>query len=106
MSTCLLWYRYQYITKSKVQEATQSGKTYLNEILTGHSRKCPDIFKMSSGCFLLLANELKHRGLLRDSYSDGGGGIGDIFIHRWPQPEKPCNAKLISTFRGDNQQIL
>ena len=66
-STCLLWYRYQYITKSKVQEATQSGKTYLNEILIGHPCKCPDIFRMSSGCFLLLANELKCRGLLRDS---------------------------------------
>ena len=65
--TCLLWFRYQYLTKSKVHEVAQSGKTYLNEILIGHPRKCPDIFKMSSGCFLLLANELKCRGLLRDS---------------------------------------
>ena len=65
--TCLLWYRYQYLTKSKVHEVAQSGKTYLNEILIGHPHKCPDIFKMSSGCFLLLANELKCRGLLRDS---------------------------------------
>ncbi|XXG82524.1 hypothetical protein AAC387_Pa10g0452 [Persea americana] len=67
MSTCLLWYRYQYLTKDKVHESAQSGRTYLNEILTGHPRKCLDIFRMSSGCFLLLVNELKHRGHLRDS---------------------------------------
>ena len=68
-STCLLWYRYQYLTKDKVHESAQSGRTYLNEILTGHPRKCLDIFRMSSGCFLLLVNELKHRGHLRDSHA-------------------------------------
>ena len=66
-STCLLSYRYQYLTKDKVHEVAQTGRTYLNEILTGHTRKCHDVFKMSSGCFLLLVNELKDEGLLRDS---------------------------------------
>ena len=65
-STCLSWYRYQYLTKDKVHEAAQTGRTYLNEILTGHTCKCHDVFRMSSGCFLLLVNELKDKGILRD----------------------------------------
>eukprot|EP00268_Persea_americana_P009979 TRINITY_DN1400_c2_g1_i3.p1 TRINITY_DN1400_c2_g1~~TRINITY_DN1400_c2_g1_i3.p1 ORF type:complete len:222 (+),score=4.37 TRINITY_DN1400_c2_g1_i3:852-1517(+) len=64
---CILWYHYQYLIKNKVHESAQSGMTYLNEILIGHPRKCLDIFRMSSGCFLLLVNELKRRDLLRDS---------------------------------------
>ncbi|RWR76298.1 putative nuclease HARBI1 [Cinnamomum micranthum f. kanehirae] len=68
-STCLLWYRYQYLSEDKVHESAQSGRTYLNEILTGHPHKCLDIFRMSSGCFLLLVNELKQMGHLRDSHT-------------------------------------
>lgn len=66
--TSLLQYRYQYLTKDKVYEFAQSGNAYLNEIWIGHSHKCLDVFRMSRGCsILLLANELKRRGLLRDS---------------------------------------
>ena len=61
----ILWYRYQYLIKDKVHESAQSGMAYLNEILTGHPHKCLDIFRMSIGCFLLSAKELKRMVLLR-----------------------------------------
>ena len=43
---------------------------------------------------------------MRLSYNERGGAVENILIHRWPQPEKPSNAILVSTFKGDNQLIL
>lgn len=58
-TVCVLWYCYQSSLKMKFM-------IYIKEILIGHPHKCLNVFRMSTGCFIVLASELRCRDLLRD----------------------------------------
>lgn len=66
-TVCLLWYHYSYFIKDAVHESSLSGRNYIEEILIGNSQNCFNLFRMDTGCFMLLANELRRRKFLKDS---------------------------------------
>ncbi|RWR97442.1 putative nuclease HARBI1 [Cinnamomum micranthum f. kanehirae] len=83
----LLWYHYSYFLKDAVHESSLSGDGFIWETLIGNSRKCFDLFRMSTNCFMLLANELKRRKFMKDSRLDCVGAIDGTHIPAWVRLE-------------------